>query len=269
MDKSTQVLSRGFVRRAEQAVTGIDDRAEFERRKREKSIALGRDQEVVNIGLSAMRASDKYDYTYLWSWMGVPIIQLPADVVATQEIIWATKPDIIIETGIARGGSVIFMASMLELIGRGKVIGIDIDIRAHNRDMIERHPMAKRIALIEGSSVDPIVVKRVRDAIPPGSTVMVILDSDHSHDHVLAELRNYGPLVTSGCYLIVADTSLGYLNADQTPRNRARVNLKGDEPLSALSAYLKKTDRFVVDPVVNGKLFMSSSLGGYLRCRSD
>lgn len=250
-------------------MTDIDDRAEFERNKREKSIALGRDQELVNLGISAMRASDRYDYAYLWSWMGLPIIQLPADVIATQEIIWETKPDIIIETGVARGGSVVFMASMLELIGKGRVIGVDIDIRAHNRDSIERHPMAKRITLIEGSSIDPTVVKRVRDAIPQDSTVMVILDSDHSHDHVLTELRSYGPLVTSGCYLIVSDSSLGYLSADQTPRNRSKIYPKGNEPLSALNSYLNETDRFVVDPVVNGKLFMSSSLGGYLRCRSD
>lgn len=250
-------------------MTDIDDRAEFERNKREKSVALGQDQELVDVGIHAMRASDKYDYAYLWSWLGVPIIQLPADIIATQEIIWDTKPDVIIETGVARGGSVVFMASMLELIGKGKVIGVDIDIRAHNRETIERHPMAKRITVIEGSSIDPMVVKRVRDAIPPNSTVMVVLDSDHSHDHVLAELRNYGPLVTQGCYLIVSDTSLGYLSADQTPRNRAKVYLKGNEPLSALNAYLKETDRFIVDPVVNGKLFMSSSLGGYLRCCGD
>lgn len=250
-------------------MTGIDDRAEFERKKREKSIALGRDQDLMNVGIAAMRASDKYDYSYLWSWMGLPIIQLPADIIATQEIIWETKPDVIIETGVARGGSVVFMASMLELIGKGKVIGVDIDIRAHNRESIERHPMAKRVALIEGSSVDPTVVKRVRDAIPDKSAVMVVLDSDHGHDHVLSELRNYGPLVTRGCYLIVADTSLGYLSADQTPRNRSKVYLKGNEPLSALQAYLKETDRFVVDPVVNGKLFLTSSLGGYLRCCSD
>lgn len=250
-------------------MTDIDDRAEFERSKREKSIALGRDQELINVGISAMRASDKYDYAYLWSWMGVPIIQLPADIIATQEIIWDTKPDIIIETGVARGGSVVFMASMLELIGKGRVIGVDVDIRAHNRDSIERHPMAKRITLIDGSSVDPMVVKRVRDAIPQDSAVMVILDSDHSHDHVLSELRNYAPLVTRGCYLVVSDSSLGYLNADQTPRNRAKVYLKGNEPRSALNSYLKETDRFVVDPVVNGKLFMSSTLGGYLRCSGD
>jgi cephalosporin hydroxylase len=200
--------------------------------------------------------------------MGVPIIQLPADVMATQEVIWATKPDIIVETGVARGGSVLFMASLLELIGKGKVIGVDIDIRAHNRDSIERHPMAKRVVLIEGPSTEAATLARVTAEIPSAASVMVVLDSDHSRDHVLAELRTYGPLVTERCYLVVADTILGHLDATQTPRNRSKVWLKGNEPLSALETYLQETDQFEVDPVVNGKLILSSSPGGYLRRRS-
>src|SRR5262245_38293267 len=129
-----------------------DDRAAFAEKMRAQAVALGLDQQVFDISLAALRAADKYDYSYLWSWMGVPIIQLPADVMATQEVIWATKPDVIIETGVARGGSVLFMASLLELVGKGKVIGIDVDIRGHNRALIEQHPMAKRVTLIEGSS---------------------------------------------------------------------------------------------------------------------
>jgi cephalosporin hydroxylase len=251
-----------------QNVTTIDDRVEFERTKRDKSVALGRDPQTLRAAITALQAANKYDYSYLWSWMGVPIIQLPADVMASQEVIWATKPDVIVETGVARGGSVLFMASMLELVGKGKVIGVDIDIRAHNRDSIERHPMAKRVMLIEGGSTDEAVVAKVRDTISNGASVMVILDSDHSRDHVLSELRSYGPLVTPGCYLVVADTTLGHLDTDQTPRNRSKVWVKGDEPLSALTTYLAETDRFEVDPVINGKLVLSSSLGGYLRCRS-
>jgi cephalosporin hydroxylase len=199
--------------------------------------------------------------------MGVPIIQLPADVMATQEVIWATKPDVIIETGVARGGSVLFMASLLELIGKGKVIGIDIDIRAHNRDLIERHSMARRVTLVEGSSLDADIIAQVKAEIPTGASVMVVLDSDHGRDHVLAELRCYAPLVTEGCYLVVADTRLGYIDEAQTPRNRSRLWLKGDEPLSALRMYLRETDRFEEDLVINGKLILSSSPGGYLRCR--
>jgi cephalosporin hydroxylase len=244
-----------------------DDRAAFARRVRRQSEALGRDRRLFKQAVSAIRAADKYDYTYLWSWMGVPIIQLPADIIAIQEVIWSTKPDIIIETGVARGGSVLFMASLLELIGKGKVIGIDVDIRAHNRDTIERHPMSKRVVLIEGSSTDATILAKTRAEIPEGASVMVVLDSDHRRDHVLAELRSYAPLVTQGHYLVVADTILGHLDAAQTPRNRAKLWLRGNEPLSALEAYLGETDRFEADPVLNGKLILSSSPGGYLRCR--
>lgn len=246
-----------------------DDRAAFAQRVRAKSEALGRDRQVFESAVATLHAADQYDYFYLWSWMGVPIIQLPADIMATQEVIWTTKPDVIIETGVARGGSVLFMASLLELIGKGTVIGVDIDIRPHNRDSIERHPMARRVVLIEGPSTDPATLAKVKAAIPAGAAVMVVLDSDHGRDHVLAELRTYGPLVTKGCYLVVADTILGHFDPEQTPRNRSKVWLKGNEPLSALEAYLKETDRFEVDPVLNGKLILSSSPGGYLRCRAN
>ena len=246
-----------------------DDRSAFAQQVRAKSEALGRDRQVFDAAVEVLHAADKYDYFYLWSWMGVPIIQLPADIIATQEVVWATKPDVIIETGVARGGSVLFMASLLELIGKGTVIGVDIDIRPHNRDSIERHPMAKRVVLIEGPSTEPATLTKVAAAIPTDASVMVVLDSDHSRDHVLAELRTYGPLVTKGCYLVVADTILGHFDANQTPRNRSKVWIKGNEPLSALEAYLKETDRFEVDPVINGKLILSSSPGGYLRCCAD
>jgi cephalosporin hydroxylase len=249
-------------------VSSSDDRSLFEEKKRAQSIALGRDEKLFNTATELIVAAERYDYNYLWSWMGVPIIQLPADIMATQEIIWATKPDVIVETGVARGGSVLFMASLLELIGKGQVIGIDIDIRAHNRASIERHSLAKRVLLIEGSSTDPAVVAKVRDQIPSGASAMVVLDSDHSREHVLAELRFYGPMVTGGCYLVVADTILGRLDRSQTPRSRSKVWLKGNEPLSAVEAYLRETDRFEVDPEINGKLILASSPGGYLRCRT-
>jgi cephalosporin hydroxylase len=248
-------------------MTAADDREAFEENKRRQAARLGRDGAVLGQVRTTLRALDRYDYSYLWSWMGVPIIQLPSDVMATQEIIWATKPDVVIETGIARGGSVVFMAAMLELLGKGKVIGIDVDIRPHNRRAIETHPMAKRISLIEGGSTDAGVADRVRGQIPPGAAVMVVLDSDHSRDHVLAELRHYGPLVTPGCYLVVADTMLGHLEPGESPPNRSKVWERGDEPLSALKAYLQETDRFEADEVMNGKMIFSSSFGGFLRCR--
>ena len=249
-------------------MTTTDDRAAFEEKKRAQAAALGRDRQVFDAALKTLHAADKYDYHYLWSWMGVPIVQLPADVMATQEVIWTTKPDVIIETGVARGGSVLFMASLLELIGKGKVIGVDIDIRPHNRDTIERHPMSKRVILVEGPSTHATTLTKVRAEIPAGASVMVVLDSDHSREHVLAELRDYGPLVTEGCYLVVADTLLGHFDAEQTPRNRSGLWLRGNDPLAALEAYLAETDRFDVDPILNGKLILSSSPGGYLRCRA-
>jgi cephalosporin hydroxylase len=249
-------------------VSSHDDRASFEEKKRAQASALGQDRRLFAAATDLLTAADEYDYAYLWSWLGVPIIQLPADVMATQEVVWATKPDVIIETGVARGGSVLFMASLLELIGKGKVIGVDKDIRAHNRDSIERHPMSKRVVLVEGPSTDPATFKKVLEEIAQGASVMVVLDSDHSRAHVLAELRNYGPLVTAGCYLVVQDTRLGYLDERQTPQRRSKIWHKGNEPLSAIEDYLRETDRFEVDPVVNGKLILSSSPGGYLRCRS-
>ena len=246
-------------------MTTKDDRQEFEAHKQEMCLALGKDTQVFKQSIDTMIALDTYDYSYLWSWMGVPIIQMPADIMATQEIVWNTKPDIIIETGVARGGSMIFMASLLAITGndKGKVIGVDIDIRAHNREAIETHPMASRIALIEGGSVDDSTLQAVRDLIPERARVMVVLDSDHSYGHVLAECRAYGSLVTPGCYLVVADTAAGHLTEDQAPKKRSKSWFRGNDPLTAVNDYLKENDRFQVDPVINGKLVLASSPGGY------
>lgn len=247
-------------------MTAKDDRQEFEAHKEEMCLALGRDNDAFRQSVETIVALDKYDYSYLWSFLGVPIIQMPADVMATQEVIWATKPDIIIETGVARGGSMIMMAAMLKLIGKGKVIGVDIDIRAHNREAIETHPMSPLIELIEGPSTAAETLAKVKASIPAGASVMVVLDSDHSRDHVLDELRHYGPLVTEGQFLVVADTLLGRVEAAQTPTKRSKIWHPGDEPLTALNTYLGETDRFQPDDVINGKLVFSSSPGGYVRC---
>jgi cephalosporin hydroxylase len=247
-------------------MTAKDDRQEFEAHKEEMCLALGRDNDAFRQSVETIVALDKYDYSYLWSFLGVPIIQMPADVMATQEVIWAAKPDVIIETGVARGGSMIMMAAMLKLIGKGKVIGVDIDIRSHNREAIETHPMSPLIELIEGPSTAAETLAKVKTAIPAGASVMVVLDSDHSRDHVLDELRHYGPLVTDGQFLVVADTLLGRVEAAQTPTKRSKIWHPGDEPLTALNTYLGETDRFQPDDVINGKLVFSSSPGGYLRC---
>jgi cephalosporin hydroxylase len=248
------------------SMTIKDDRAEFDAERLRNAVALGKDVEVFKEARDLIVRADRYKYAYLWTWMGVPIIQMPADIVATQEAIWRARPDVIIETGVARGGSVIFSAAMLQLLGKGKVIGVDIDIRSHNRDSIEKHPMSTRITLIEGSSIADETLAKVKSEIPPGASVMVILDSDHSKAHVLSELRAYGPLVTQGQYLIAADTMLGFLEPEQTPTARSQTWLPGNEPLAAVEAYLKECDRFELDPELNGKMILSSSPGGYLRC---
>ncbi len=246
-----------------------DDRAQFEADSRRHALAMGQDHDLFEKSKELIVAAGRHRYSYLWKWLGAPIIQMPADIVALQEIVWRARPDVIIETGVARGGSLIFFASLLTLIGKGKVIGVDIDIRAHNRDTIERHPMASRITLIEGSSIAPDVVAKVKAEMPQGAKVMVVLDSDHSRDHVLEELRAYAPLVTKGQYLIVADTLLGHLNLEQTPTNQSKLWPPGNEPLSGLDAYLKETDRFERDMEIDGKLIISSSPGGYLLCVRD
>jgi cephalosporin hydroxylase len=247
-------------------MTSKDDRLEFEAHKREMALALGKDEDAFQHALNTLIVLDKYDYAYLWSWMGVPIIQMPADVMATQEVVWNTKPDVIIETGVARGGSMIFMASLLKVIGKGKVVGVDIDIRAHNRDSIEKHPLSPLITLIEGPSTTTETLAKVRAEIPAGASVMVVLDSDHGRDHVLEELRCYGPLVTQGQYIVVADTVLGRADMSQTPTKRSKIWYPGDEPYAAVNTYLKETDRFETDEALNSKLVLSSSPGGYLKC---
>lgn len=243
----------------------MDDRQDFERQKKVSCVELGRDRELFAKSIDVVIHAEKYRYSYLWSWLGVPIIQMPADVLAMQEVIWRTRPDVIVETGVARGGSVIFSASMLSLIGKGKVIGVDVDIRAHNRDTIDKHPQASRITLIQGSSIAADTIERVKAEIPPGSTVMVVLDSDHSRDHVLGELHAYAPLVSVGQYLVCADTLLGFLKPEQTPIERAKVLYPGNEPLSALRTFLAADDRFELDPEINGKLIIASSPNGYIR----
>lgn len=247
-------------------MTTKDDRAEFAAHTQAQARALGADKAAFDRSVGTILDLDRYDYSYLWTWMGVPIIQMPADILATQEVIWRTKPDVIIETGVARGGSVLFMASILELMGNGTVIGVDIDIRAHNREAVESHPMSRRVQLVEGGSADADTLERVRALIPEGARVMCVLDSDHSRAHVLAELRAYGPLVTEGCYMVVADTIVGHFNEENAPRKRSQFLFEGNEPLAARDDYLGETDRFRVDEVLNGKLVLSSSPGGYLEC---
>jgi cephalosporin hydroxylase len=240
-----------------------DDRLQFEVQKRLDASAMAVDDALRRKALEVVVESDRHNWSYQWSWLGVPIIQMPPDVIATQEVIWETRPEVVIETGIARGGSLILHASILEVIGEGRVIGIDIDIRDHNRRSIESHPLAKRITMLEGSSVDPDLVARVGAEIAGAERVMVILDSNHTHQHVLDELHLYSPLVTEGQFLIVADTVVEDIPAQG---HRPRPWGPGDNPGTACAQFLKETDRFIRDPFINDKLLITSSPGGYLRC---
>lgn len=152
-----------------------------------------------------VRATWDSKYVYSFSWMGRPVIQLPDDMLRLQEVIWDIKPDVLIETGVAHGGSLIFYASLFEAMGKGRVIGVDIEIRPHNRAAIEAHPMSKRIDLVEGSSTAPEVLAQVKALMKPGETALVVLDSNHSKQHVLDELRAYGPLVSPGSWIVATD----------------------------------------------------------------
>src|SRR5256885_12276612 len=179
--------------------------------RRRNITRMGAASDLKSLSRTWQVEAGKHNYIYNFSWLGRPIIQLPQDVFAMQELIWSIQPDLIIETGVAHGGSLIFSASILELNAAcggpvdAEVVGIDIDIRAHNRDAIQRHQMFKRISLIRGSSTSPEIVAQVRNQVAGKQRVMVCLDSNHTHDHVLAELKAYGPLVSVGSYCVVFD----------------------------------------------------------------
>lgn len=208
-------------------------------------------------------ASNASQYSYNFSWMGRPIIQYPQDMIAMQELIWQLKPDLIIETGIAHGGSLIFYASLLELIGKGEVLGIDIDIRAHNRKEIEAHPMFKRIKMLEGSAVSEDIATQVRAHAAGKGTVLVCLDSNHTHEHVLRELELYAPLVTPGSYIVVFDTIVEYLPDGYFKEKRPWG--RGNNPLTAVHSFLEKDDRFIIDRSIDHKLLISVAPEGYLK----
>jgi cephalosporin hydroxylase len=179
-------------------------------------------------------------YSYGFSWMGRPIIQLPDDMVRIQEAIFATRPDVIIETGVAHGGSLAYYASLFEMLGHGRVIGIDVEIRQHNRSAIEAHPMIKRISLVEGDSIAQSTADRVKAMLKPGEKVMLILDSNHSKVHVAAELEKYAEFVTKGCYLLVQDGVMQQVSG--MPRTNA--DWSWNNPRSAITEFLAKRPDF-------------------------
>jgi len=238
----------------------------FNSEKSELIKKIGQNPSLKKSSFKWIEETAPYKYSYNFSWMGMPIIQFPQDMVAMQEIIWEQKPDLIIETGIARGGSIIFYASMLELIGKGDVLGIDIDIREHNRVEIEKHPMFKRITMFEGSSVTQEMADKVYEFAKNKTNIMVILDSNHTHEHVARELELYAPLVKKGGYLVVFDTVVEDMPEDFFPD---RPWGKGDNPKTAVWEFLKKNDRFVIDEKIHNKLLITVAPDGYLKCIKD
>lgn len=240
----------------------------FEKEVQERIAANGRNTPLRDAARAFMRESTQPKYSYNFSWLGRPIIQYPQDIVAMQELIWALKPDLIVETGIAHGGSLILWASLLELNAAcggpsdAHVIGVDIDIRAHNRAAIEAHPMFRRISMLEGSSVDEALVAQVRDAAAGRERVLVCLDSNHTHAHVLAELEAYAPLTSVGSYCVVFDTVIEELPAGTYPD---RPWGPGDNPKTAVDEYLRSHPEFEVDRQMDDKLLVSVAPGGYLK----
>ncbi|MEQ8267811.1 MAG: cephalosporin hydroxylase family protein [Parvibaculum sp.] len=241
---------------------------EFKKQVSENIERLGEDRDVQGLSRIWSRETNRNGYTYNFSWLGRPVIQYPQDIVAMQEIIWSTQPDLIIETGIAHGGSLIFSASMLELNAAcggkkdARVLGIDIDIRAHNRSAIEAHPLARRIDMIQGSSIAPDVIEKVQKAAAGKESVLVILDSNHTHDHVLAELNAYAQLVTPGNYCLVFDTLIEDMPADMF---QDRPWGPGDNPKTAVWEYLKTHSEFEIDRSIPNKLLITVGPDGYLK----
>jgi cephalosporin hydroxylase len=238
--------------------------AEFSLETKQRISNNGTNPELQNAARSFNIESNKAQYSYNFKWMGRPVIQYPQDIIAMQELIWDIKPDLIIETGIAHGGSLIFYASMLELLGKGEVLGIDIDIREHNRKEIERHPMNKRITMIQGSSIDNLIVEKVKEFAKGKETIMVVLDSNHTHEHVMEELKAYAPLVSVNSYVIVFDTIVEHLPANYLPGHKRPWGI-GDNPLTAVKLFLEDNRNFEIDQSINNKLLISVAPDGYLK----
>ncbi len=241
-----------------------DPIAQFYEERNANIVRMGEDQEFRNQSLAWMIQADQYKYTYNFAWMGRPIIKFPADIIIQQELMWKLKPDLIIETGIAHGGSIVFSASMLEMMGiDGEVVAVDIDIREHNRKLIESHPMYKRITMYEGSSIDPAIVEKVKAHAIGKKSVMVVLDSLHTHNHVLEELRAYAPLVTVGSYCILPDTFIEFFPAKYFSHDRPWD--VGNNPYTGMKAYLAETDEFEIDNQLTSKAMITETIDGYLR----
>lgn len=251
---------------------------QFESERNERMTAYAQDKAFGDLSQQWLMQSMDRKYVYNFDWLGRPIIQYPQDIVAIQDLIWTVRPDLIIETGIAHGGSLILSASMLAMLDMcdaiqsgstidprksfRKVIGIDIDIRPHNRAAIEAHPMASRIQMFQGSSVDPDVVAQVHDASRGYKKVMVFLDSMHTHDHVLSELNAYAPLVSPGSYCVVLDTFVEDMPAQFFADRPWDV---GNNPKTATRQWLTEHKEFSVDRTMESRLMVTVAPEGFLK----
>ncbi len=250
----------------------------FLENRRRNIAAIRESSHISELSNEWIREVSAFQYCYNFDWFGRPIIQIGSDMVAVQEAVWRTKPDLIVETGIAHGGSLIYHASLLAMLDlcdaaaaggtvdpsrpKRRVLGIDIDIRAHNREAIETHPLSSYVEMFEGSSVAPAMVARVADFAKDFRRVMVVLDSNHTEAHVLAELDGYADLVDPGGYCIVFDTAIENMPEDFY---EDRPWGKGDNPLSAITKFLRKRDDFQVDAEIDGKILIGNAPGGFLR----
>ncbi len=240
----------------------MNDADKFRAEVEENIEGLKQDHDVQALSRIWLREITRHKYAYNFSWMGRPIIQFPQDMIAMQEIIWDVKPDLIIETGIAHGGSLVYYASLLEMLdGDGYVLGIDIDIRAHNRKAIETHPMFKRIQMIEGSSTSDEVATQVAEHSRDKKSVLVVLDSNHTHEHVLEELKIYAQHVTRDSYIVVFDTLLEDIPDDLAQDRPWGI---GNNPKTAVRQFLSDTDEFVVDKG-RERLLLTNNWKGYLK----
>jgi cephalosporin hydroxylase len=235
----------------------------FVEEKKERIRSNGSNEALQTAAENFNVESNRAQYSYNFSWMGRPIIQYPQDMIAMQEIIWDVKPDLIIETGIAHGGSLIYYASLLELIGNGEVLGIDIDIREHNRKEIGKHPMIKRIKMIQGSSIAPEIVSQVEKYAAGKKRILVCLDSNHTHDHVLSELNLYSPFVTTGSYIVVFDTIVEDLPEGYFSQKRPWGI--SNNPKTAVDTFLHSNKSFEIDQAIDNKLLISVAPKGYLK----
>lgn len=239
------------------------DKKAFDLEINEEISKASNDLELIQKARDFLALSDKYKYGYYWNWLGLPIIQMPEDIMLTQEILWQTKPDFVIETGVAWGGSLAMYATFLEIQGNGKVFGIDVALPAHNRDRIMKLPVANRITLIEGSSVDSEIFDHVAAQIPTNSTVLLVLDSNHTHQHVLAELKLWSELVTKDNFIIISDTII-----ENIPKqvHRPRPWGPGDNPMTAMNEFLTENKRFTNVNKYSIRTFASFNPSGYLKC---